>query len=496
MAQPEETSARTEHAPASAVDADAQAAGAPAWTGHSTTKRALFLLGGAVCMQMTLGTIYSFGSETVYITSWLRQYVDATYAQTMFTFGALQMAMSISLCICGAVLDTRQHLTRIVAIVAAASMAICVALTSLSRSVLTMVLVYGVMRGASVGCANMMAVMTGKAWWKHRMGMAQGLIAAAFGLGAFGFNFLFTWLVNPENEVPLVLDPRDDKEYYALDSQVVQRVPQTLRTMALVYACLGVLGACFLAPPPGVTRASSKVTATTTTYLATVKRTVSQKKFWALLALWILSSTPGHIVIGANKVYGGRHIGDDRFLTLVNAVGSLTNGIGRLLAGRLMDKFKIRHLGTVMLILQAIFIGTYASEFVLSSRVLFMVWNIAVYLLYGGMSPTWPLAVVDTFGAKVFGRVYGMVCLAWGIGGVTGDFLFMFVGEGASDAALFAILVVMTLACIPLAWVFNADPKLRAQGGADAEVNRPLLAEADEETGSCCLVVYCILCAV
>jgi sugar phosphate permease len=53
---------------------------------------------------------------------------------------------------------------------------------------------------------------------------------------------------------------------------------------------------------------------------------------------------------GSYKSYGKKYIKDDKFLTIIGAVGSMFNGLSRLFWAAMLDRFEFKRLYTGLLI--------------------------------------------------------------------------------------------------------------------------------------------------
>ena len=80
-------------------------------------------------------------------------------------------------------------------------------------------------------------------YFPHNKGLVSGIIVCGFGFGAFFFNFISTYIVNPENLKP-VPDHFGHGEYY--DERVVVHVPKMIRVLCICWAVLCVISALLI----------------------------------------------------------------------------------------------------------------------------------------------------------------------------------------------------------------------------------------------------------
>lgn len=71
-----------------------------------------------------------------------------------------------------------------------------------------------------------------KAGWSHlegRRGLVSGIIVSGLGIGSFSFGMLVSYLTNPDNLEPIMVEvvPGVSEAYF--DNQVSERVPKMLQ---------------------------------------------------------------------------------------------------------------------------------------------------------------------------------------------------------------------------------------------------------------------------
>ena len=85
-----------------------------------------------------------------------------------------------------------------------------------------------------------------QAGWSHlqeRIGMVSGFILCGFGFGGFFFGFIMNRLCNPDNlSVQKYEIEGTDEQFFP--KEVGERVPDMIRQLAMIWACLFLFGVC------------------------------------------------------------------------------------------------------------------------------------------------------------------------------------------------------------------------------------------------------------
>ena len=88
--------------------------------------------------------------------------------------------------------------------------------------------------------------------WKYfplTRGAISGITVAAYGFGAFIFNFVCNAIVNPLDATPTLKYEENGKQVKYFDSNVYDNVPFMLRILALSYGILTVIGTLLINYP-------------------------------------------------------------------------------------------------------------------------------------------------------------------------------------------------------------------------------------------------------
>ncbi|KAK7496088.1 hypothetical protein BaRGS_00012789 [Batillaria attramentaria] len=182
-------------------------------------------------------------------------------------------------------------------------------------------------------------------WLPHKVGLVSGLVLTGYGCGAFAWNQVITWYINPDNLQPDVKDGDDTK---VIQAEVNERTP------LINYQDEDIVS---ISPD----QSSAAHTYTTDETESVECRThvlhdnqpqyrpmqlLKSRVFWTLWCLVFFSDLSASFVLTLFKAYGQTFIADDHFLTLVASFSSVFNAVARPFWGSLADKYRprVRHL--------------------------------------------------------------------------------------------------------------------------------------------------------
>ena len=136
-----------------------------------------------------------------------------------------------------------------------------------------------------------------------------------------------------------------------------------------------------------------------------------------LLLLILAATVPYGLFIAFNfKEYGSIYIADDHFLSLLGSLGSVTNGIFRMLLGVFMDFITFK---AIMLFNIGVFIVSCAT-------IIFSVHNSASYLItvvltngcYGSLYSIIPTQTVRILGRAIGPKIYYLTFIGFSFGAI------------------------------------------------------------------------------
>ena len=129
-----------------------------------------------------------------------------------------------------------------------------------------------------------------------------------------------------------------------------------------------------------------------------------------------MTSPFGMFVAFNYKEYGLIFIKDDQYLSILGSIGSISNGVFRLIWGTMMDYFSYR---TNKLMTFGIFILS-CSTIVWSvhNQVSYLITVIFAYGCYGGLYVVYPTQTIKILGKKIGPKLYSYTFLGFSIGAI------------------------------------------------------------------------------
>jgi len=271
----------------------------------------------------------------------------------------------------------------------------------------------GMMQGLGVGLTYSVTASTVIKWFPDRPGLASGIVIFGFGIGATVLAPLIQYFLN------------------------VVGVFQTFIRVGLIYLLVLVIAGIFFKNPPqdykpyisanSEKRSSLRFHPSTPLVDLTLKEAVKTSKFYILWLVHAFSAFAGLMIIGniAPIINESGIISGFNLTYITNTVTpfsmmvtSIFNACGRPFWGEVSDKIgvwkamRLNFLITAILLIVLSF--TYVNPW---SFLIVVVW---IYFCYGGVLTLFSPATALCFGRKNFGRIYGLICTAWGTAGLTG----------------------------------------------------------------------------
>lgn len=143
---------------------------------------------------------------------------------------------------------------------------------------------------------------------------------------------------------------------------------------------------------------------------------IFSKAFVMLWFMFLAGALGGLMVIGHLSKIASLQIGTNIGFVLV-ALTAISNASGRPLSGVLSDRIGRSRTMVLLSLAQGITMLLFSQ---MNSFALLMIGAAIVTFTYGGSFAVYPSAVSDYYGKKNFGRNYGILFSAWGLGGALG----------------------------------------------------------------------------
>ncbi|OQY40121.1 MAG: hypothetical protein B6229_02400 [Spirochaetaceae bacterium 4572_7] len=356
----------------------------------------LYIILGAVLLQLSLGSIYSwtlFNEAIHYKYGWEFSNIIITYSLTISVFAFTTMFS-------GRLLD--KFGARKIATIGGILYGTGVMLTSRADTLLELYLYYGVIGGVGVGFAYVCPLATAIKWFPKRKGLVAGIVVGAFGLGSLLFKSI---IESSLNEIGL---------------------SNTFFRLGFIYLILSVTGALLLSPPPKQKEELSNKTKNNKQHR--VRDMVKTKNFYLIWITYFLGCISGLLVIGSATEIG-LVMAKVSFSQAAEAVVviALFNATGRLFWGAISDKIGCKLSLFIMFIITtiAMFLLTILNLNVLSLYLLLAF----VAFGFGGFLVVYPTITSEYFGIENLGQNYGVIYQAYGIAALFGPIIFKIAGS-------------------------------------------------------------------
>jgi MFS transporter, OFA family, oxalate/formate antiporter len=298
---------------------------------------------------------------------------------------------------------------------------------------------YGIMGGIGAGMAYITPVAMVTKWFPDRKGLAGGIVAAGFGLGAFVYNLAVPHLAGfhaaalhaggflaakaAAAAAGAQFNLQDLMPAQTFTTADIGAVMQVFVASGCVFLVIGLAAASlFRNPPPGYRVASPKVLAGRPTVESYSPSQILATPQFYLLWLQLFVNVIGGITIISNAVF----ILTD--LTRVSAAAvaplfglvSIFNALGRLFWGAVSDRIGCNKTFAAMFAIQAV------TLFLLSDvhdLTLALTGTSVVLFCCGGGFGTMPSFNAGCFGTKYMGLNYALILTAWGFAALVGPIL-------------------------------------------------------------------------
>jgi OFA family oxalate/formate antiporter-like MFS transporter len=298
---------------------------------------------------------------------------------------------------------------------------------------------YGIMGGIGAGMAYITPVAMVTKWFPDRKGLAGGLVAAGFGLGAFIYNVCVPRLAGfhaaalhagaflaakaAAAAAGLQVDPRHLTPAQSFTSADIGAVMQVFVASGGVFLVIGLAAASlFRNPPTGYRVAALKsVAGSVAVESYSPSQIIATPQFY-LLWLQLFVNVIGGITIISNAVF----ILTD--LTRISAAAvaplfglvSIFNALGRLFWGVVSDRIGCNKTFAAMFAIQAVTLLVLSD--VHDLRLALAATSVVLFCC-GGSFGTMPSFNAGCFGTKYMGLNYALILSAWGCAALVGPIL-------------------------------------------------------------------------
>ena len=415
--------------------------------------RVVFVLTAGFILQLTVGSVNTFGNMAPYIVSYIREFSHPSnlrhfHSTTIF---ACQVVAHIIMMTLGGFLEEKLG-PRVVTLMGGVVMSLGVVLTYWTIAVsfwLTLV-TFGLMYGSGRGLISICTTVCVMRWLPKWKGLATGIIYSGYALSPLVFNILQTKIINPDNLAPNDAPfPNKPNEVYFTQQDVLERVPLIFLILGGVYGVMQFVGSMFLMNPdpepepdeesllnnnhdnkknylkeevckakgtnhviqdrPSLPNSQSCASCDTNPSDMTPWQMVKTIKFYLLWLMCTLTWTTIDFFSAMYKAYSFEEVtADDHFLAITASIASVLNTVGSLFWGILADKtnssYALAVYGCFLTSLLFTFYGTS-----LGGKIMFFIWMCGIYAVMAGGSTIFPKAVIDMFGKTHAGVNFGIL---------------------------------------------------------------------------------------
>lgn len=380
------------------------------------------LIGGFLVHGM-VGTMFSWGNLTVYVTSYFRAYgtnPNITYTETVYILSTYGSLLGFTAMIGGWL---HQKIgVRLSTLLGSLIVSGGVALSAytLRMGFIPFLLSYGLSFGLGTGIVWTGPVKCGMSWLPHHAGFASGFMLMGAGVGAFTVVKLQTMMVNPDNVHPV----KADRGSYFVDAEVLDRLPSMFLTLGIIYTVVSLLG-CALLVMPGEgdvpKREDEEEEADENGNLTETRdfqpsEMIRTKTFWLIWFNYLLNMQGVFFAAANVKVFGQSQIPSvsDHGLSWVCAIGTLCNGLGRLMWGMFGDQFSFRWAlagisGTYTVFLSTLVFCKHGGF------IMYLSWMSVLFLCVGGTVAIYSATTLSYFGSERFASNFGIMVTAGGL---------------------------------------------------------------------------------
>ncbi|CAF0966203.1 unnamed protein product [Brachionus calyciflorus] len=363
------------------------------------------LLGG-VLIHLALGSYYTFGNMSPYITSYLREYdeIDVRYSKSVWISTAHSLFMAAGTLLSGLLNSVFK---------------INVKFTIFFESFLLTLITYGAMPGLGTGFAYIGPLSIAMKWFPNKKGLANSAILFGYGASAIFFDQVQTIYINPDNFSPdkaYSVKYPDEKYFSKLHTDLLERIPKVFIILAASYASLQIVGFSLLASyytkeetitsinteeeqvvnQTDAVQSSTDLNSLGVNYKSpneglTLAQAFRSPVYFILITIISTAFGASGFIVPFYKTFGLTFIENDKFLATVGSVCSIFNSTGRLFWGYLVDKlpFKVCYL-ILMTSIISLVSTIYLTKFI-DSKEIYLVW----------------VSTAKCFGQKNFTAIYG-----------------------------------------------------------------------------------------
>ena len=267
-------------------------------------------------------------------------------------------------------------------------------LASYASSLTMLYLTYGLIGGLGTGIVYVGVVGQMVGWFPDRRGLAAGVVAAGYGMGAIVTTFPIS------------------------HSLVAVGSRMTLLQFGAIFAVVGLLAAL------GLKRAPASVVTLADAPGSSTREMLRSPVFWLMFVMMTLMSTSGLMVTSQMAAFAGDFgitkavVWGLAALPLALSIDRFTNGLTRPFFGWVSDRIGRENTMCLAFALEGAAMALWLMA--RTDPLLFVLLSGVVFFGWGEIFSLFPSTLTDTFGTRHATRNYGCLYMAQGIGAIFG----------------------------------------------------------------------------
>ena len=400
---------------------------------------------GLACMMAISSSQYVWTLFTTPLTA----HLNATLAEVQVTFSVLIVLQTFLSPFQGYLVDIFGP--RILLSIGAILTGLSWVLAAGARSTFELYLTYGLFGGIGTGIIYVGVVGLMARWFPDRRGLACGIVAAGYGMGAI----ITTYPI----------------------ASAISRVgyQQTLIRFGVIFSVVGLLAAQGMRRPPEMEPRTSG-TSSRSTELGEVlpnagfgpSTMLSSPIFWVMFLMMTMMSTSGLMVISQMAAFAkdfgvaNAMVFGTAALPLALTIDRFTNGLTRPFFGWLSDRIGREQTMALAFGLEGVAMLVWLSA--RENALLFVLLSGVVFFGWGEIFSLFPSTLTDTFGERHATTNYGFLYMAQGVGSVFGGPLAAWLHEATKSwIVVFSVMIVLDLVAAAMAVAVLRPLRVAAQ---------------------------------
>jgi MFS transporter, OFA family, oxalate/formate antiporter len=382
---------------------------------------------GLVCMMTISSSQYVWTLFTTPLTA----HLNATLAEIQVTFSVLIVLQTFLSPFQGYLVDVfgPQILLSIGSILIGLSWALAAG----ARTTFELYLTYGLLGGIGTGIIYVGVVGLMTRWFPDRRGLACGIVAAGYGMGAI----ITTYPI----------------------AATISRIgyQQTLLSFGVIFGVVGILAAQGMRRPPSGAEGLPLVhPSAKDAGCVTPSQMLVSPIFWVMFLIMTMMSTSGLMVISQMAAFAkdfgvaNAMVLGTAALPLALTIDRFTNGLTRPFFGWLSDRIGREQTMGLAFGLEGVAMFVWLST--RENPLLFVLLSGVVFFGWGEIFSLFPSTLTDTFGGRHATTNYGFLYMAQGVGSVLGGPLAAWLHEATKSwVVVFSVMIVLDLLAATLA---------------------------------------------